>query len=43
MDMEMTEPFATKAAAVAPVVLIAAAIEIAVYQRTMESVTRQMA
>ncbi|GHH29705.1 hypothetical protein [Streptomyces lanatus] len=35
--MEMTEPFATTVAAVAPVVLLAAALEISFYQRAVES------
>ncbi|WP_055563061.1 hypothetical protein [Streptomyces atriruber] len=35
--MEMTESFATTAAAVAPVVLLAAAVEVAVYQKAVET------
>jgi len=34
--MEMTEPFATTTAAVAPVILIAAALEVASYQRAIQ-------
>ncbi|MET8684912.1 hypothetical protein ABZV77_11910 [Streptomyces sp. NPDC004732] len=35
--MKMTESFATTAAAVAPVVLLAAAVEVAVYQKAVET------
>ncbi|MFB8000207.1 hypothetical protein ACFC4G_46520 [Streptomyces sp. NPDC056002] len=41
--MEMTEAFATTVAAVAPVILVAAAIDVAVYQRALEPLIRRLA
>ena len=41
--MEMTEPFATTTAAVAPVILIAAALEVASYQRAVQDSMSRLA